>query len=83
MNYLFLKTQKNRERKKSPHLGGFFSDWIFLRKPLSHARIVGCPIVDRLVAIDVAVPDLDVEVTIRIAAHPGFVMYRRSLASEI
>ena len=28
-------------------------------------------------------PDLDVEVTIRIAAHPGFVMYRRSLASEI
>ena len=44
---------------------------------------MGSPIVDRLVAIDVAVPDFDVEVTIRIAAHPGFVMYRRSLASEI
>jgi hypothetical protein len=38
---------------------------------------------NRLITIDVAISYLDVEITIRVAAHPGFVVYGRSLASEI
>ena len=38
---------------------------------------------NRLIAIDVAISNLDVEITIRVAAHPGFVVNGRSLASEI
>ena len=38
---------------------------------------------NRLVTIDIAVSYLEVEITIRVAAHPGFVVYGRSLTSEI
>ena len=38
---------------------------------------------DRLVAIDVTISYLEVEITLRVAAHPSLVMYGRSLASEV
>jgi hypothetical protein len=38
---------------------------------------------DRLVQVDVAVPDFQVETAFRICANPGFIMYRCPLAAEI
>ena len=38
---------------------------------------------DGLVEVYLSVPDLDVETTIRICAHPGFVVDRRTLASKV
>ena len=38
---------------------------------------------DRLVAIDIAVSYLEVEITVRVAAHPGLVVYGRSLTSKV
>jgi hypothetical protein len=38
---------------------------------------------DRLVQIDIAVPDFQVKPAFRICANPGFIMYRCPLAPEI
>ncbi|MCX5993869.1 MAG: hypothetical protein NT177_06595, partial [Chloroflexi bacterium] len=47
------------------------------------AQSVACAAEDRLVQIDVAVPDFQVEPAFRICANPGFIMYRCPLAAEI
>ena len=38
---------------------------------------------DRLVQVDVAVANLNVESTVRVGANPGFVMYCRSLTTVV
>ena len=38
---------------------------------------------DRLVQVDVAVPDFDIKTAGRIGADPGFVMYCRSLTTVV
>ena len=38
---------------------------------------------DRLVQVDVAVANLNVESTVRVGANPGFVVYRRSLTTVV
>ena len=72
-----------RERKKSPLWGDSSLTGCYLQNLLPHTWCVGCSIVNRFVTIDVAISYFDVEITIRVTAHPGFVVYGRSLASEI
>jgi hypothetical protein len=38
---------------------------------------------DRLIPIDITVPDFKIETAIRIGANPGFKLYGRSLTAEI
>jgi hypothetical protein len=47
------------------------------------AQSMACAAEDRLVQIDIAVPDFQVEPAFRICANPGFIMYRCPLAAEI
>jgi hypothetical protein len=41
------------------------------------------PTRDGLIDKDIAIPDLDVEAALRIAAHPRLVVYRRSLTAKV
>jgi hypothetical protein len=44
---------------------------------------MACAAENRLIQIYVAIPDFQVEAAFRISAHPGFIMYRCTLASKI
>jgi hypothetical protein len=41
------------------------------------------PIVDRLIDIDIAIPDFKVKSAIRVGANPGFILNGGALAAEI
>ena len=69
--------------RKNPRLGGLSLEGQYLRNLLSHAWYVGGSIVDRLIAIDIAVSYLEVEITARVATHPSLVVYGRSLTSKV
>ena len=42
-----------------------------------------CAIIDRLINIDIAVADFQVETTIRISANPGFILNSGALTTEV
>ena len=51
--------------------------------PLANSGNVVDTAVNRLVQINVAISDLDVETAVRLGAYPGFVLYWSALAPKI